>query len=90
VVGKFIVHKDLPQHLAQGMFAQPGSYDMIMRYSSLTPKLVPDNIPGKSTSVRLLLSYSLPILTLPFGLHHILSQLLLLSYASLLYLEAVP
>ncbi|TID12998.1 hypothetical protein E6O75_ATG10137 [Venturia nashicola] len=43
VVGKFNV-PNLPQHLAQGMFKRPGSYDVIMRYSSLTPKLVPDNI----------------------------------------------
>jgi hypothetical protein len=28
------------------MFAKPGSYDCIMRYSSLTPKLVPDNVPA--------------------------------------------
>lgn len=35
---------ELPPHLAQGMFKRPGSYDVIMRYSSLTPKLVPDNI----------------------------------------------
>lgn len=28
------------------MFATPGSYDVIMRYSSLTPKLVPDNLPA--------------------------------------------
>jgi len=46
VVGKFIVHADLPDHLRQGMFAKPGEYDMIMRYSSLTPKIVPDNIPA--------------------------------------------
>lgn len=46
VMGKFVVHKDLPPHLAQGMFAKPGSYDVIMRYSSLTPKLVPDNVPA--------------------------------------------
>jgi hypothetical protein len=46
VVGKFIVHDNLPAHLAQGMFAKPGTYDMIMRYSSLTPKLVPDNVPA--------------------------------------------
>lgn len=26
------------------MFAKPGTYDMIMRYSSLTPKLLPDNL----------------------------------------------
>jgi hypothetical protein len=42
-MGKFIV-PDLPPHLAQGMFRRPGSYDVIMRYSSLTPKLVPDNV----------------------------------------------
>ena len=27
------------------MFAQPGTYDCIMRYSSLLPKLVPDTAP---------------------------------------------
>lgn len=42
-MGKFTVHDKLPAHLAQGMFAKPGSYDVIMRYSSLTPKIVPDN-----------------------------------------------
>ncbi|KAJ4295013.1 hypothetical protein N0V90_007021 [Kalmusia sp. IMI 367209] len=41
-----IVHDNLPPHLAQGMFAKPGAYDVIMRYSSLTPKIVPDNIPA--------------------------------------------
>lgn len=28
------------------MFKKPGEYDVIMRYSSLTPKLVPDNVPA--------------------------------------------
>lgn len=42
VVGKFIVKDNLPEHLAQGMFKRPGSYDVIMRYSSLTPKLISD------------------------------------------------
>ena len=28
------------------MFKTPGSYDCIMRYSSLTPKIVPDNVPA--------------------------------------------
>ena len=46
VMGKFTVKDNLPEYLAQGMFAKPGSYDVIMRYSSLTPKLVPDNIPA--------------------------------------------
>ncbi|KAK5082279.1 hypothetical protein LTR05_007425 [Lithohypha guttulata] len=44
VVGKFIVHDNLPEYLAQGMFKQPGTYDVIMRYSSLTPKILPDNL----------------------------------------------
>ena len=42
VVGKFIIDDNLPPHLAQGLFAKPGTRDVIMRYSSLTPKLVPD------------------------------------------------
>ncbi|WPH03045.1 heme-dependent catalase [Acrodontium crateriforme] len=46
VMGKFIVHDNLAPHLAQGMFSKPAAYDVIMRYSSLTPKLVPDNIPA--------------------------------------------
>ncbi|KAE8449435.1 hypothetical protein EG329_008043 [Mollisiaceae sp. DMI_Dod_QoI] len=46
VMGKFTVKDNLPPDLAQGMFAKPGQYDMIMRYSSLTPKLVPDNVPA--------------------------------------------
>lgn len=25
-MGKFVVHDNLPKHLAQGMFAKPGSY----------------------------------------------------------------
>ena len=45
-MGKFIVKENLPEHLAQGMFKHPGSYDVIMRYSSLTPKLVPDSAPA--------------------------------------------
>jgi catalase len=46
VIGKFKIHDSLPPHLAEGMFAKPGTHDMIMRYSSLTPKLVPDNVPA--------------------------------------------
>lgn len=45
-MGKFIVHDNLPEHLAQGMFKRPGTYDVIMRYSSLTPKILPDNLPA--------------------------------------------
>jgi hypothetical protein len=46
VIGKFIVKDNLRPELAQGMFKKPGTYDVIMRYSSLTPKLVPDNVPA--------------------------------------------
>ncbi|KAK4688196.1 hypothetical protein P7C73_g1909, partial [Tremellales sp. Uapishka_1] len=42
VYGKITVRKDLPEHLAQGMFRSPGTFDCIMRYSSLTPKMLPD------------------------------------------------
>jgi hypothetical protein len=28
------------------MFSKPAAYDVIMRYSSLTPKIIPDNIPA--------------------------------------------
>lgn len=45
-MGKFTVHDNLPPYLAQGMFAKPGTYDVIMRYSSLTPKILPDNLPA--------------------------------------------
>lgn len=45
-MGKFVVHDNLPAHLAQGMFKKPGSYDCIMRYSSLLPKLAPDAAPA--------------------------------------------
>ncbi|OSS46143.1 hypothetical protein B5807_08024 [Epicoccum nigrum] len=46
VMGKFVVRDNLPEHLSQGMFKKPGVYDVIMRYSSLTPKIVPDNAPA--------------------------------------------
>ncbi|EME41957.1 hypothetical protein DOTSEDRAFT_54448 [Dothistroma septosporum NZE10] len=45
VIGRFKVNDHLPAHLAQGMFAKGGTYDCIMRYSSLTPKILPDNVP---------------------------------------------
>jgi hypothetical protein len=36
------IKKDLPEHLAQGMFAKPGKHDLVMRYSSLPPQITPD------------------------------------------------
>lgn len=43
-MGKFTVHSDLPSHLAQNIFSKPGQYDVVMQYSSVTPKLVGDNV----------------------------------------------
>lgn len=42
VRGSFTVNDNLPEHLAQGMFAKPGKHECLMRYSSLPPKMVPD------------------------------------------------
>ena len=38
------MHDNLPKHLKQGMFKVPGTYDCIMRYSSLLPKIAGDNL----------------------------------------------
>ena len=46
VIGKLTVKDGLPEHLAQGMFKRPGTYDCAMRYSSLTPKHLPDTVPA--------------------------------------------
>ena len=46
VIGKLTVNEGLPEHLAQGMFKRPGTYDCAMRYSSLTPKHLPDTVPA--------------------------------------------
>jgi hypothetical protein len=36
------IKDNLPQHLAQGLFAKPGKHDLVMRYSSLPPQITPD------------------------------------------------
>lgn len=40
-----IVKDNLPEHLAQSMFAKPVTYDIAMRYSSLPFTIIHDNIP---------------------------------------------
>ncbi|KAL8277305.1 hypothetical protein RQP46_010258 [Phenoliferia psychrophenolica] len=42
VKGTFKINEGLPEHLKQGMFETAGTHDVIMRYSSLTPKVLPD------------------------------------------------
>ena len=36
------IKENLPEHLAQGMFAKAGKHDLVMRYSSLPPQITPD------------------------------------------------
>jgi hypothetical protein len=42
-MGKFTV-PELPPQLAHGMFKRPESYDITMRHTSLTPKIILDNL----------------------------------------------
>ncbi|GAB7348267.1 hypothetical protein MBLNU459_g6255t1 [Dothideomycetes sp. NU459] len=47
VKGKLTVHDDLPEHLRQGIFAQPGkSYDVAARYANEPYLLQADQEPG--------------------------------------------
>lgn len=42
VVGRLQVVEDLPPELAQGLFAQPGAYDVVVRFASEPGTLEPD------------------------------------------------
>ncbi|KAK4046744.1 hypothetical protein OIV83_005849 [Microbotryomycetes sp. JL201] len=46
VKGKLVIDDNLPDYLRQGMFKNGGVHDVILRYSSLTPKLLPDTVPA--------------------------------------------
>ncbi|KAL8286715.1 hypothetical protein RQP46_004243 [Phenoliferia psychrophenolica] len=46
VMGTLEVKADLPPHLRQGLFKATKTHDVIMRYSSLTPRILPDTIPA--------------------------------------------
>jgi len=41
---RFEVLPDLPDHLAQGLFAQPGTYDAILRFSTTPGDVLDDNV----------------------------------------------
>ena len=41
---KFIVPEGLPETLAQGLFAKPGTYDAVLRISSAPGDLLPDSV----------------------------------------------
>jgi len=44
LVGKLEVAGGLPEHLAQGLFAQPGTYPVVMRFSTNPGDLLADNV----------------------------------------------
>ncbi len=44
VTGRLHVVEDLPRELAQGLFAQPGSYDVLVRFASEPGTLEPDTV----------------------------------------------
>lgn len=46
VKGKLVVPSDLPLHLSQGLFSQPGDYDLAMRYANEPSFLQDDRAPG--------------------------------------------
>lgn len=43
-VGKLTVKENLPEHLAQGLFANGGSYDVIVRLANVPGELLPDAV----------------------------------------------
>lgn len=45
--GELVVPADLPPELAQGMFARPGRYDVLVRYSQGPSNPVPDRASGQ-------------------------------------------
>ena len=45
--GELTVAADLPPELAQGLFARPGRYDVLVRFSQGPPKPVPDAAAGQ-------------------------------------------
>ena len=46
VKGELHIPADLPSHLAQGLFALPGTYPVIIRISTATGLLLPDKVSG--------------------------------------------
>ena len=44
--GELTVYKDLPEHLRQGLFATPGSYPIIVRFSTAPGDILSDRVPA--------------------------------------------
>jgi catalase len=44
LMGEFRVLENLPAELAQGLFAQPGSYPVVMRFSTIPGDVLDDNV----------------------------------------------
>ena len=44
VKGRLEVYNDLPPYLAQGFFAKPGTYDIVMRISTQPGDVLPDSV----------------------------------------------
>jgi hypothetical protein len=56
VRGEFIIHKDLPQHLRRGLFAEPKTYRAWVRFSGPGPYVTPDidDVGFMSISIKLM------------------------------------
>ena len=44
IEARLVVPEGLPAHLAQGLFARPGSYPVVMRFSAIPGDLLDDNV----------------------------------------------
>jgi len=52
-VGEFHVLPDLPDQLAQGLFAQPRTYPVVVRFSNSAPQPQPDAVPdGRGLAIQ--------------------------------------
>jgi hypothetical protein len=55
VTGRLTVGDDLPPELAQGLFAQPGTYEVVLRYSSEPGAIETDTVPrARGASLKVL------------------------------------
>jgi len=55
VTGRLTVGDDLPPELAQGLFAQPGTYEIVLRYSSEPGTIETDTVPrARGASLKVL------------------------------------
>lgn len=55
VTGRLTVGDDLPPERAQGLFAQPGTYEIVLRYSSEPGTIETDTVPrARGASLKVL------------------------------------